>query len=215
VRIPVAENNPWNRVLRRSDINATMDTPSPRDVLRNLIVASAALNINADRVESWKALLRGLPAYAVDEDGALAEWAWPALRNNQAHRHASHLYPLLYEVDPSSSATSGFCRLVGRQSNYGYGGAGSRVTGKWPSAWCGLAWPAAHLGMADLALEAVTLLATRYWRPSLVSTHDSLVCASGKEALSCRYLWWPSRADRRDARAILDRQDQRPSGSPG
>jgi len=46
--------------------------------------------------------------------------------------------------------------------------------------WLGLA--AAHLGMA-ICPGGRDVLATRYWRPSLVSTHDSLVCASGKEAL--------------------------------
>jgi len=74
--IPVAREHPGNSGSQAT-INATMDIAIAKDVLRNLIVASAALNINADRVESWKALLRGLPAYAVDEDGALAEWAWP------------------------------------------------------------------------------------------------------------------------------------------
>ena len=176
------ENNPGNSGSQAT-INATMDIAIAKDVLRNLIVASAALNINADRVESWKALLRGLPAYAVDEDGALAEWAWPALRNNQAHRHASHLYPLLYEVDPELQCDERILqacrqavelRLRWRREP----GNGEMAFGV---VWLGLA--AAHLGMADLALEAVTLLATRYWRPSLVSTHDSLVCASGKEAL--------------------------------
>jgi hypothetical protein len=50
----------------------------------------------------------------------------------------------------------------------------------------GLAWlgiVAAHLGMADVALETVNMLAARYWRPSLVSSHDALGGAGGGEGL--------------------------------
>jgi hypothetical protein len=176
------ENHPANSASQAA-INATMDLAVARDVLRNLIVASTELNINADRVESWEALLHRLPPYAVDEDGALAEWAWPALHNNQAHRHASHLYPLLYEVDPELQCDKRMlqaCRRAvelrlrwRRQS-----GNGEMAFGV---AWLGLA--AAHLGMADAALEALTILATRYWRPSLVSTHDSSASAGGEGAL--------------------------------
>ena len=36
-----------------------------------------------------------------------------------------------------------------------------------------LGMSAAHLGLAELAYQVLTQLATRYWRPSLVSTHDA------------------------------------------
>jgi hypothetical protein len=175
------ENNPGNSASQAT-VNATMDIAVAKDSLRALITASTALGVNGDRISSWEALLARLPEYVVDEDGALAEWAWPALHNNQAHRHASHLYPLLYEVDPEILADERLLaacrravelRLQWRRDP----GNGEMAFGV---AWLGLA--AAHLGMADAALEALSMLA-RYWRPSLVPAHDSLVTSKADEAL--------------------------------
>ncbi len=52
----------------------------------------------------WRALLARLPAYQVNSEGALAEWAWPPggppLPDSYDHRHVSHLYPVwpLHEI---------------------------------------------------------------------------------------------------------------------
>jgi len=53
-------------------------------------------------VPKWKAMLAKMPPYLVDTDGALKEWAWPTLEENQDHRHASHLYGVWPgdEIDP-------------------------------------------------------------------------------------------------------------------
>jgi alpha-L-fucosidase 2 len=176
------ENNPGNS-LSQATINATMDIAIAKDLFRNLIVACAALNTHLERIETWKALLARLPAYAVGADGALAEWAWPALHNNQAHRHASQLYPLLYEVDPelcSDKRLLQACRRAVqlRMQWRRQPGNGEMAFG---IVWLGIV--AAHLGMAEEALEALTMLATRYWRPSLVSTHDPLIPIRGETAL--------------------------------
>ena len=176
------ENHPGNSTSQAT-LNATMDIAVAKDLFRNLIVASTAFGINMDKVESWRALLGRLPKYAVGEDGALAEWTWPALGNNQAHRHASHLYPLLYEVDPELRGDEHLLQASRRAVELRM--RWRRQTGNGEMAfgvvWLGLV--AAHLGMADAALEAVTQLATRYWRPSLVSTHDSLLAAGGQGAI--------------------------------
>ena len=176
------ENNPGNS-FSQATINATMDIAIAKDLFRNLIVACTALNAHLERIECWKALLARLPAYAVGEDGALAEWAWPTLHNNQAQRHASHLYPLLYEVDPELCGDDRMmqaCRqaVEMRMRWRREPGNGEMAFG---IVWLGIV--AAHLGMADVALEALTMLATRYWRPSLVSTHDPLVPAHSETAL--------------------------------
>ncbi|MYW10099.1 hypothetical protein GT034_17335, partial [Streptomyces sp. SID2563] len=41
-----------------------------------------------------RALADRLADYRVNEDGALAEWAWPGLAETYDHRHLSHLYPV-------------------------------------------------------------------------------------------------------------------------
>jgi hypothetical protein len=71
-------------------------------VLAHLIQAAEALGIDADSVPKWKAMLARMPPYLLDTDGALKEWAWPALEENSDHRHVSHLYGVWPgdEIDP-------------------------------------------------------------------------------------------------------------------
>jgi hypothetical protein len=176
------ENNPANSASQAA-VNATMDIAVAKDLLRNLVKVTTELEVDGERPRRWAALLDRLPEYAVDDDGSLAEWAWPTLHNNHEHRHASHLYPVLYEVDPEIGADERLLeacrkavqlRLRWRQEP----GHGEMAFGL---AWLGLA--AAHLGMADAALEALTMLARGYWRPSLMATHDSLLVAGTDLAL--------------------------------
>ena len=49
----------------------------------------------------WAQILAQLPEYAINEDGALSEWAWPGLHDQYDHRHASHLCTVwpLREID--------------------------------------------------------------------------------------------------------------------
>ncbi|EEP69927.1 hypothetical protein MCAG_00254 [Micromonospora sp. ATCC 39149] len=78
-------------------VNATMDIAAARHAL-----ATADAVTGADR---WAALRERLPAYRVDERGALAEWAWPGYRSDEDHRHVSHLYPVwpLDEINPDDT----------------------------------------------------------------------------------------------------------------
>jgi hypothetical protein len=166
-----------------------MDIAVARDLFRNLIELSrlrdvhVAADVDAGQTGRWEALLARLPAYAVDADGALAEWAYPALRNNQAHRHASHLYPLLYEVDADMARDQAMVQACRRAVELRM--AWRRQPGHGEMAF-GLVWlgvVAAHLGMADVALETLTMLAAGYWRPSLVSSHDVMGAAGGGNGL--------------------------------
>ncbi len=77
-----------------------MDIAVAKDLFRNLVVACTALNAHVERIGTWEALLARLPAYAVGEDGAPAEWAWPDLQNNQVRRHALYLYPAVVRGRP-------------------------------------------------------------------------------------------------------------------
>jgi len=81
-------------------INATMDVAALKQLLRNLITLAQQGWITKDRLALWEKMIDDLPAYGIDEQGDLKEWLWPGYRNNNQHRHASHLYPLFYEMDP-------------------------------------------------------------------------------------------------------------------
>ncbi|WUT00386.1 glycoside hydrolase family 95 protein [Streptomyces sp. NBC_00708] len=88
----VPSYSPENRPANASwgTVDATMD----------LAAARHALTASADRCPGdpaaarRRALADRLAEYRVNEDGALAEWAWPGLAETYDHRHLSHLYPV-------------------------------------------------------------------------------------------------------------------------
>jgi hypothetical protein len=107
------ENHPGN--LRPSNmmvINATMDITVCREVLNNLITACEILDIDADNVIKWKAMLAKMPLYMIEKDGTLKEWAWPTLEENYNHRHVSHLYGAWPGDDINPDSTPQFARAA-------------------------------------------------------------------------------------------------------
>jgi hypothetical protein len=60
------------------------------------------LDIEADSVSKWKAMLAKMPPYLIEPDGTLKEWANPTLQEHYSHRHVSHLYGVWPgdEIDP-------------------------------------------------------------------------------------------------------------------
>jgi hypothetical protein len=97
------ENNPGNlNPGCMAVINTSMDISVCREVLGNLVEACELLGIEADSVPKWKAMLEKLPRHLLEPDGAMKEWAWPALRERYDHRHISHLYGAWPgdEIDP-------------------------------------------------------------------------------------------------------------------
>jgi hypothetical protein len=96
------ENWPMNTDSAPTVLNAVMDISVCKEVLSHLIQAAQILDTDSDQVPKWKAMLGKMPPYLLDTDGALKEWAWSTLAENQDHRHASHLYPVwpADEIDP-------------------------------------------------------------------------------------------------------------------
>ncbi|MDN3293240.1 glycoside hydrolase N-terminal domain-containing protein [Streptomyces ficellus] len=106
----VPSYSPENRPVGASwgTVNATMDIAAARHAL-----TTAAAHHPEDR-ERLLALAARLPDYRINEDGALAEWAWPGLGDRYDHRHLSHLYPVwpLGEINPYD--TPGLARAAHR-----------------------------------------------------------------------------------------------------
>ncbi|MET9437316.1 glycoside hydrolase N-terminal domain-containing protein [Streptomyces sp. NPDC006551] len=97
--VVVPSYSPENRPANASwgAVNATMDITAARHAL-----LAAAARVPDPRAARLRALAERLPPYRVNDDGALAEWAWPGLDDRYDHRHLSHLYAVwpLEEINP-------------------------------------------------------------------------------------------------------------------
>jgi alpha-L-fucosidase 2 len=153
--------------------NATMTIAAIKQLLRSLLHLKDALACDATQVARWRKMLAKLPAYQVGTNGALKEWCWPGIENNEKHRHASHLYPLYFGVDPEIAA-SDLLREASRVA------IDERMAFRRPERGGFMAFgftqfglSAAHLGATDLAYESVEYLVNSYWSPIMVSQHNS------------------------------------------
>jgi hypothetical protein len=132
-------------------VNATMDIAAARHALR------AAGN---------DALAERLPGYRVNEQGALAEWAWADAKDAYDHRHISHLYPVwpLDEINPFDTpelarAAHRALELRGAENDSAHG-------------YLHTALVAARLGDAERVERALTpVLDGDFFHPSLMSGH--------------------------------------------
>jgi len=85
--------------------NSTCEISICREVLTNLITSCQELNIEKDNIKRWKEMLKKIPEYVINDDGALAEWAYPGLGDNYNHRHSSHLYGIYPGLEISPDRT--------------------------------------------------------------------------------------------------------------
>ncbi len=160
------ENAPAN-TGSQAGVDATMDVAAVGGLLRDLL-RFAPEDARAPR---WRALLAALPPFRVAGDGLLAEWVDPGLEDAPGHRHASHLYPLWYGGDPAFDdprlRAAAVAAIRARLAWWDGQEADEMAYGL---AQLGIA--AAHLGLREEAFGALSRLAARYFRPSLVPTHN-------------------------------------------
>jgi hypothetical protein len=104
--------------------------------------------------------------------GGIKEWIWPEFDNDNSHRHASHLYPLFYEVDPdfdkSPTLKEAAIRAIENRMKYRRDRDGAEMA--FGLVQKGLA--AAHIGDTEHAYECVDWLCNSYWSPAFTSYHD-------------------------------------------
>lgn len=155
-----------------TSINATMDVASVKQLLRNLLTLSKEGWIKSPKTKIWKLLLKKMPDYEIDKTGDLKEWIWPLFHNHNAHRHASHLYPLFDEIDPEfenqpelreAAKTAIENRLKFRSKQNG---------GEMAFGLVQLGLSAAHIRDTSDAYECVDWLCNSYWSPSFTSYHN-------------------------------------------
>lgn len=181
-------------------INATMDIAALKQLIRNLFLLEELDYLTVPDGAEWKDILAKLPAYEVDEEGDLKEWLWPGFENDNIHRHASHLYPLFYEVDPEFKARPALMaaarQAIEKRMEYRRPRDGAEMA--FGLMQKGLA--AAHMGDTDHAYECVNWLCNRYWSTALTSYHDptevfNVDIAGGLPAVVSEMLLQSSRAE--------------------
>ncbi|MCH5213249.1 MAG: glycoside hydrolase N-terminal domain-containing protein, partial [Oscillospiraceae bacterium] len=88
------ENNPIG-YSSTITANATMDISAARDGLDMVCAIEKAVGREGYEaaVEKWQTLKEKIADYKFDSDGALKEWAMSEYKENNNHRHLSHLYP--------------------------------------------------------------------------------------------------------------------------
>lgn len=152
--------------------NATMTIAAIKQILRTVLSLKDELCATPDQVDKWQTMLSKMPAYQVGENGALKEWTWPGIENNEVHRHASHLYPLYYGMDPEIAASDVLkeaCRVaIDKRMAFRRPENGGFMTFRFTQ----LGMSAAHLGDTALAYESVEYLVNNYWSPVMVSQHN-------------------------------------------
>ena len=163
------ENRPAVKGGSLATINATMDVAICREALGNLCDACEHLGIDRAGVARWRGMLAKLPAYDVNEDGAMREWLHPGFPDNYHHRHQSHIYPVFpgfsvtAETDPAIYRA---CRVaiekrlvIGLTSQSGWSMAH-------------MANVYARLGDGNRALECIELLTRGSTGANLLTYHN-------------------------------------------
>ncbi len=163
------ENHPGNYVEGAAELcsmetamNATMDFALAKEVLMHLIESG-------DDVERWQAMLGKIPAYQVNEDGAVCEWMHEFFDDNYAHRHQSHIYPVFpgLEVTRESDPElfKAFEVAIRKRLEIGIGSQ----TG-WSLAHMANVY--ARMGEGDDALNCLSLLARACVMNNFYTTHN-------------------------------------------
>ncbi|GGK64917.1 glycoside hydrolase N-terminal domain-containing protein [Rufibacter glacialis] len=165
------ENNPAN-FKSQASINATMDVMIAKQLLRNCIAAAQELKTDKSQVKVWQQMLTKMPAYELDEAGALKEWLWPGLQNNHQHRHLSHLYSLYDQVDPdfknNPQLLAGARKVIEEKMKFRYKeNGGEMVFGL-----AQMAFVTANLEDASTTAQLIDWLARYYWTNGLGTYHN-------------------------------------------
>lgn len=140
----------------RIQINSTMAVAISKEVFTNLITACELLGIEEDGVKRWKKMVADMPAYEINEDGAMKEWLHPDFDDNYEHRHESHVYPVFpghevtRESDPEIYEA---CRIAIEKRKT----IGLKAQTGWSLAHMANVY--ARLGQGDKAKEALDILA--------------------------------------------------------
>lgn len=146
--------------------NATMDFAILKELLTNLLYGMEITGMYADQKKEFAALLKKIPPYMINEDGAIKEWMDPDIRDNYHHRHLSHIYPVFpgnevsaHEQPALFEAFKQAVRLreLGAQSGWSLAHMASIY---------------ARMGEGEHAMECLDVMAKSVIMDSLLTTHN-------------------------------------------
>ena len=93
------ENDPGGERGDRLAENSTFSVAVARETFAILLELGEQFNVSAKELAKWQKFHDHLPAYRINNDGALAEWIPKVYKDNYSHRHISHLYPVYPGVE--------------------------------------------------------------------------------------------------------------------
>jgi alpha-L-fucosidase 2 len=156
-------------------VDATADIAALRDGLR---VSAWLARLHGEPLcaDAWERARDELPPFVVSAEGMLAEWdtRWP---EQLAHRHASQLHGLWYELDErfespalrSAALETIRAKIAWRAADPA--GPPGRMEMAFGLSSLGIA--AAHLGDSEAAYQCALWLARDHFTPALTTTHDA------------------------------------------
>lgn len=86
-------------------INSTIDLSIIKEFFTNMLKVSQITGVEIfprERTEKWNRILRAIPEFKTNGEGAVKEWQEDLFEDRYDHRHLSHIYPVFpgYEVYP-------------------------------------------------------------------------------------------------------------------
>jgi hypothetical protein len=151
--------------------NAAMDIAAAKDGLRMTAEMEKAVAAPgwAERAAGWEALSALLPDYRFDETGALCEWSMKTYKENNRHRHISHLYAAwpAFETQTDPALAKACDQAIENRNRENEGGDDTAAHG-----WVHKALVAARLKNAASAYHSLyMLMADRLYYTSLMTDH--------------------------------------------
>jgi hypothetical protein len=164
------ENTPLNSDSQAC-INATMDISIARELFNNLIEGCRTLDLEKENLSKWEHILAKMPPYLINKDGAAKEWCDPRLEDRYDHRHASHLYPLMYwvskELSEDPKLLEAFAKAYKFKVNKRMKEANVMAFGS-----VQLGQAAAHLGDGETVWGILQQLASGYYFKNFATSHN-------------------------------------------
>ncbi|MBT3194434.1 MAG: glycoside hydrolase family 95 protein, partial [Verrucomicrobia bacterium] len=97
-----------------TQVNSTWEYGAIREMLANLVDGATTLGVYRDEIPTWRGMLEKLRPYEINAEGAIREWLYPGMYDNPAHRHMTHVYPLMpgLEINREDTAPEQFEAFV-------------------------------------------------------------------------------------------------------
>jgi len=90
-----AQGNHLSNSHLATQVNSTWEYAAIREMLANLVEGARTLDVYRDEIPTWTRMLAKLRPYEINAQGAIREWLYPGMYDNPAHRHMTHVYPLM------------------------------------------------------------------------------------------------------------------------